>query len=147
MGLNLIDSFLNAFYLCIKLTLIIVVLMIVYEFYEKSPVYEYTQKIMKRPFSFMGVTPSSSITMFVGLVLGIAYGAGILIKNASKGDMSPRELVVTSLFLSVCHAVIEDTLLFVAVGANGFVILLTRIVFALVLVLIINKFYKDLDKK
>lgn len=147
MDLNLLNSVLNAFYLCVKLMLIIVTLMIFYEFYENSSVYEFTKKAMRKPFSLIGVTPGSSITMFVGLVLGIAYGAGILIKNASKGDMSPKELVITSLFLSVCHAVIEDTLLFVAVGANGFVILGTRLIFALFLVVFINKFYRSLTKK
>lgn len=142
MGIDFFSSFSNAFYLCLKLTIIIIVLMIVYEFYENSKLYEFTKKIMKKPFSAIGVAPASSITMVAGLVLGIVYGAGILIKNASNKEMSPKELVITSLFLSVCHAVIEDTLLFVAVGANGFVILATRIIFALLLILFINMFYK-----
>jgi len=140
MDLDIFLSVKNAFYLCLKLTIIIVSLMIVYEFYENSSLYTFSQKILSRPFAKLGIKSYASITMIVGLVLGIAYGAGVLIKNSMSGNMSKKEILLTSLFLSICHAVFEDTLLFVAVGGNGFVILGVRIVIGFLLLIILNRY-------
>ncbi|MBZ4672035.1 nucleoside recognition protein [Deferribacterales bacterium Es71-Z0220] len=141
MDITIFEPLKNALYLCVKLTGIIVMLMIVYEFYENSKLYKLSQDILNKPFSFIGIKSNASITMVVGLVLGIAYGAGILIKNAMSGNMSQKEIILTSIFLSVCHAVFEDTLLFVAVGANGFIIIGIRIVLAFIIILFLNKYF------
>ena len=81
--------------------------------------------------------------MVVGIILGIAYGAGILIKNAATGNMSKKEIILSCLFLSLCHAVFEDTLIFVAVGANGLIILGTRIILAVVVIYILKTIIKQ----
>jgi hypothetical protein len=78
--------------------------------------------------------------MVVGIVLGIAYGAGILLKNVQEKKMNSKDIALTSYFLAVCHAVFEDTLLFVAVGANGFIIIGVRILLAVILISILNKY-------
>jgi hypothetical protein len=140
MDLDIFLSIKNAFFLCLKLTIIIVSLMVVYEFYENSRLYTFSQKILSRPFAKIGIKSYASITMIVGIVLGIAYGAGVLIKNSMSGNMSKYEIVLTSLFLSICHAVFEDTLLFVAVGGNGFIILGVRIAFAFLLLIMLNMY-------
>lgn len=140
MDLDIFLSIKNAFFLCLKLTIIIVSLMVVYEFYENSRLYTFSQKILSRPFAKIGIKSYASITMIVGIVLGIAYGAGVLIKNSMSGNMSKNEIVLTSLFLSICHAVFEDTLLFVAVGGNGFIILGVRIAFAFLLLIMLNMY-------
>jgi hypothetical protein len=115
--------------------------MVIYEFYENSRLYKLSQKVLNKPFYKLGIDSNASITMVVGLVLGIAYGAGILIKNAISGNMTQKEIVLTSLFLSVCHAVFEDTLLFVAVGANGFIIIGMRIILAFLMIIVLNYYY------
>ncbi|MGA1863324.1 nucleoside recognition protein [Deferribacter thermophilus] len=142
MEFDLITSATNAFKLSLKLFLVIVFIMIAYEFFEDSKLYNKIQEILQRPLKKVGFTPNSTITMVVGLVLGIAYGAGVLIRNAMSGKMSSKDIFLSSLFLSVCHAVFEDTLLFVALGGNGFIILGTRIILALLVAVIISKFVK-----
>jgi len=42
-------------------------------------------------------------------------------------------------FLSVCHAVVEDTALFMAVGANGLIILLGRFIAAILITYLISR--------
>lgn len=140
MDIAILGPLKNALLLCLKLTLIIVTLMIIYEFYENSKLYKLSQSVLNKPFGFIGIKSNASITMIVGLVLGIAYGAGILIKNAISGNMTQKEIILTSIFLSVCHAVFEDTLLFVAVGANGIVIIGVRIILAFIIILLLNKY-------
>ncbi len=58
--------------------------------------------------------------------------------------MDQKSLILVSMFLACCHAVIEDTLLFVPVGANGWMLLGIRLVVAFVVTALISK-YVDFD--
>ena len=70
------------------------------------------------------------MSMTAGLFLGLVYGAGVIIKAGREGNLDKKDLFLIALFLSSCHAVVEDTILFVAVGGNFFWILGTRLVVA-----------------
>jgi len=140
MDLNITQSVVEACLLSLKIFVIITLLLIIYEFYENSRFYDWTKKILDRPMQTIGISPNASITMVVGIVLGIAYGAGILLKNVQERKMNSKDIALTSYFLAVCHAVFEDTLLFVAVGANGFIIISVRILLAVILISILNKY-------
>lgn len=140
MDLNITQSVIGACLLSLKIFVIITLLLIVYEFYENSRFYNWTKKIIDRPMQTIGISSNASITMVVGIVLGIAYGAGILLKNVQEKKMNSKDIALTSYFLAVCHAVFEDTLLFVAVGANGFIIIGVRILLAVILISILNKY-------
>ncbi|MCX8084498.1 MAG: nucleoside recognition protein [Calditerrivibrio sp.] len=144
MGIDIVSSLIAATMLSIKLFVVIVVLMILYEFYERSKLFELTQKYAKTPMEALGISTNASITMVVGFVLGITYGAGILIKNAMENKMSHKDTVLSAIFLSICHAVIEDTLIFVAVGANGFILFGIRFVLAITVIIMLQRFlYKS----
>lgn len=70
---------------------------------------------MMRAFRLPG---EAAIPIVVGLIFGIVYGAGVLIQSAKDGSLTPKELTVIGLFLSLNHAIIEDPLLFTLIGAN-----------------------------
>ncbi len=140
MEFNLTLSFVNAFKLSLKLIVVITSLLICYEFFENSKIYGKLEKAFEKPLSKIGFSSGASITMVVGIVLGIEYGAGILIKNATSSKMSYKEVLLSSLFLATCHAVFEDTLIFVAIGGNGFIMLGVRMLLAVVIISIIAKF-------
>lgn len=142
MALAIAPAVEGAFYLSAKITAIIIFLTIVFEVYEHSKLYNKTKQIISRPLNKIGISENASISMIVGLLLGIVYGSGVLIKNSIEGNMSRRDIIFTVIFLSICHAAIEDTLIFVAVGANGFIMLGTRILLALTIVAILNKLWK-----
>ncbi len=138
MEFNFLISLKNASILSLKMVFIITIVMILYEIFEHSFLYKKTEEFFNKPLKHIGFTTNSSITMVVGIILGIAYGAGILIKNAVSGKMSKKEIILSCLFLSLCHAVFEDTLIFVAVGANGFIILGTRILLAITVIYLLK---------
>jgi hypothetical protein len=75
----------------------------------------------------------------VGLIFGLAYGSGVIIQSAKEGEMDTRSLTLVSIFLACCHAVVEDTLLFVAVGANGWLLLGLRTAAAFVVTMVISR--------
>ena len=69
---------------------------------------------------------SKGFTLASGLILGITYGAGVLISEAQSGEMTRREIFLIGTFLLICHAIIEDTLLFVMLGADALVTVVVR---------------------
>ena len=89
---------------------------------------------------------SKSFSIAVGVVLGITYGAGILIKEASSSSLSKRDIFYIATFLMICHAIIEDTLLFVIFNANLYVIVFARVLSAIIFAYLLLKIYDARDK-
>jgi len=124
-------ALLGALKLALKLTLIVVPLVMLFELLRYLPVFRragrYSQPLMRG----IGLSPAATVPLFTGIFLGIAYGAGIIIRVAAENSLGKRELFLLGLFLATCHAVIEDTLIFVAIGGNGVVMLGLRLLLAL----------------
>lgn len=64
-------------------------------------------------------------SLTVGLLMGITYGAGIVIHESNKLTAGQRNLVAR--ILLVCHGLVEETLIFVMLGADWALILLSRL--------------------
>jgi hypothetical protein len=119
----------DAAYLTLKLLLIILPLTISYEFLKKKQ-----QKMTGgKPFSFAGISGNGLIPLITGIIIGLTYGAGVIIYSIRSSNIQKKEAFLILLFLSVCHAVIEDTLIFVLIGANGFILIGARFFLAIVL--------------
>jgi len=85
---------------------------------------------------------NSGFSILVGVTLGITYGAGILISEYEKGILQKKEVLFIGTYLMICHAIIEDTLLFVIFGANLWLIVSLRLLFATLVATLIVKYYK-----
>lgn len=122
-----------------NIAIIVFPLMIAMEIAKDLKLLDKISDFCKPLTKWLGVSKESAFPLAIGLVIGLAYGAGIIIQNAKEGNLDKRSLILVSIFLVCCHAVIEDTLIFVAVGANGFLLLTMRLVTALILTIIISK--------
>jgi hypothetical protein len=88
-----------------------------------------------RPFTRInGLKNKSAFMWMAGLVFGLAYGAGVLIAEARAGHMDHDSLARLNLSLGISHSLIEDSLLFVAIGASLFWVVVPRVVAAAVAV-------------
>jgi len=85
---------------------------------------------------------SKGFTLASGLILGITYGAGVLISEAQSGEMTRREIFLIGTFLLICHAIIEDTLLFVMLGADALVTVAVRTLAAILVTWVAWVVYK-----
>lgn len=121
------------------IALIVVPLMIVMEIAKDLNFLDKIAGFCKPLTDLLGVSKESALPLAIGIVFGLAYGAGIIIQSAKEGDLDKRSLLLISIFLVCCHAVIEDTFVFVAIGANGYLLLSIRLIAALVLTFIISK--------
>ncbi len=130
--------------LSLKLILIIVPLMVIYEFLENSRIFKQLLDFLYLFIKPFGFSKKASVSMFTGIILGITYGSGILIAQSEKKELRNMDILLTATFLSMCHAVIEDTLVFVAIGGNGLYMLVVRLIIASFITYV---FYKYLRKR
>ena len=63
---------------------------------------------------------------------GISYGAGLLIREARSGAISPRQIFLSCVFMGFAHSVFEDTIVMISLGADIYSVLVGRLVFAVV---------------
>ncbi len=90
----------------------------------------------------LGLPARGAVTMASGLLFGLAFGAGVILEQARQERFTRRELTLMVLFLSACHAIVEDTLIFVPLGINVFYLLLARLALAVALTVLIATLWK-----
>lgn len=93
---------------------------------------EWIKRLIAPIFRYAGLRSEASELVAIGLLLGVAFGGGLMIKEAKAGHLSPRQIFLSCVFMGFAHGAIEDTLLVVAMGADLTSVLLGRIVFAIV---------------
>jgi hypothetical protein len=120
--------------LTLKLLVIILPLTISYEYLKHRQ-----KDIGERHFSFLGISHNGLIPLVTGIIIGLTYGAGVIIHSIRTSNISKREAFLILLFLSVCHAIIEDTLIFVVIGANIFVLVAFRFALAIALTWMVKR--------
>lgn len=86
----------------------------------------------------LGMNENTSTTMAAGLLFGLAYGAGVMIQAVNEDGVSKKDITLAFIFLMACHAVVEDTLIFVPLGIPIWPLFLIRIGVAIVLTLIVG---------
>jgi len=93
------------------------------------------------PFArLFNISEKGTLPLLVGIAFGLVYGSGIIIDAGQSGDLEPHDMKVVGTFLSLCHAVLEDTMIFVAIGASGPIILGTRVALAVVITVVLGHF-------
>ncbi len=127
--------------LIVEMTIIIFIVMLIIEilktFHILNKINNFTFKFTK----YLGISPSANFPLLVGILIGISYGAGAIIASYKNKDMSRKDVLLVSVFLSICHALIEDTMLFVKIGANIFVIVFVRLITAIITTIIVKNTY------
>jgi hypothetical protein len=117
----LLSSLENSMILTAKIIVLITMIIFVMDWIKSTRfIQEYAKKV------------NTSFSIIVGQLLGITYGAGILIHEASDGHLSRNDTFFVATFLMISHAIIEDTLLFVIFGANYWLIIGVRLTFAII---------------
>lgn len=87
--------------------------------------------ILSPVLKLLGITKAASNITIIGLTLGMTFGAGLLIAEVKKGEISKKDVLLAVVFLSLAHSLIEDTLLILLLGADAGAILWMRLLFAI----------------
>jgi hypothetical protein len=82
----------------------------------------------------MGLSNESSFLWFVAQTLGLAYGSAVMIEEVENNEISHNSANLLNYHIAVNHSLLEDTLLFVAIGVPAGWIITPRFLFAISIV-------------
>ncbi len=128
----------------LDLAIIIFPLMLGIEILKDLKVMDRLSNLMSPLSSFLRIHKDSSLPLVIGVVLGLFFGAGVLVNSVDEGNLDKRSLVVVAVFLALCHAVIEDTVIFAPIGANLLIVLFVRIVAAFAISFVASRLIKEI---
>lgn len=127
----LLHSLGNGLLLAAKIVLLISAIIVVMELLKST-------RMLRSRLARVG----TSFSIIAGQLLGITYGAGILLHEAGKGTLSRRDLLFIGTFLMICHSIVEDVLLFVLFGASYWIIIAVRLTAALLISFLLLRLFR-----
>ncbi|WP_019243015.1 MULTISPECIES: nucleoside recognition domain-containing protein [Bacillus] len=93
----------------------------------------------------LGMSENTSFTLLSGLVFGLAYGAGVMIQAVREDGVSRKDATLAIIFLVACHAVVEDTIIFIPLGIPVIYLLLIRLIVAILLTMLVAYAWRRAD--
>jgi len=85
----------------------------------------------------LGISKAAAPVTIIGMTMGMTYGGGLIIQEAKSGRLAKRDIFFSLALMGLCHSLIEDTLLMVALGAHTSGVLWARMAFALAVVFLL----------
>ena len=120
----------TSFRLMVMIFVIISLLMVSYRLLEEYNLINRLSKSIEPILKFFGLPKSTAFLWLIGYIVGLAYGGALMIDQMNEGKVTKAEGSLLNYHLAVSHSVIEDNLLFVALGVSIWWILATRLIVA-----------------
>lgn len=114
----------------LKIFFINIVINIVFKFLIKFHVIDKLSSLLKYIMFLFGLAKESAPYWLVANVIGLIYGAGILI-TANENNLLEKE-EIGRLNISICsmHSIIQETANFLALGVNILILIIPRFITA-----------------
>lgn len=134
LGIVLIAWLQSSGVLIVTIVLIVTALMILQRALEEFKLIELISRPLRPLMQLFGLPDSSPFLWIVGNVVGLTYGGAVMIDMVDEGKLTLKESNTVNYHLSISHSLLEDTLLFAALGINWLIIIGTRVLFAMMVV-------------
>lgn len=126
--------------LAAKILVILLALMLLTEWMRARDIYHRIAAPLRPVLAFMGLSGSVAFLWVTAMVLGLAYGSGLLMEEAREpGRYRPEELRALNISIGLCHSVLEDTALLASVGASLIWITIPRFIAAAIVVRLVRR--------
>lgn len=129
-----------------QLALVVIPIMVAVQIMKELNWLNWFSKLMAPFTRALGMNQNTSTTLAAGLIFGLAYGAGVMMQAVKEDGVQKKDLYLAFIFLVACHAVIEDTLLFVPLGIPILPLFIIRVVVAIILTILVAFVWKRLEK-
>ena len=131
----------STLWLIIKAVLIIIGLNFLQKVMDEFSITLWLSKIMSPILKLFGLPAQASFMWLIANIIGLACGSAILIEQAEEGKISKQEANLLNHHIAISHSLLEDTLLFVAIGVAAGWIIFPRLFLAFVTVWIYRLFF------
>ena len=129
------------------IVLIIFSLIVVMKILNITGAIKFITKLFKPILGLMGIGSEVITITIIGLTLGIAYGGALIIKETKEKKINIKDVFYALTLMGLCHSMIEDTLLMIAIGGDISGVLFARIIFAFITTYLIVRFTKNLSSE
>jgi len=126
-------------WLMLKIAVIILALLTVMKLLEVFGITAAMNRWLEPLLRLLGMTPAAAPLAVIGMTLGITYGGGLIIRQAQSGRLGKRDIFYSLVLMSLCHSIVEDTMLMMALGAHVSGVLAGRLVFSLLATFVLVK--------
>jgi hypothetical protein len=126
--------FYSSMKLVATIALIVTALMIMHYVLEEFRMMQGVSKALRPIMRIFGLPEDTAFLWLVGNIVGLAYGSAIMLEQVNEGKLSRHDGNLLNYHLAISHSLLEDTLIFAAIGVPILWIVGTRLCFAAVAV-------------
>ncbi|SFF68605.1 Nucleoside recognition [Halobacillus alkaliphilus] len=137
----------TAFMGILQLAFIVIPLMVFMQYLREKGWLDRFSEWVAPATRFLGMERNTSMTLAAGLTIGLAYGAGLMIQAVEEDGVSKKDMYLALIFLVSCHAVVEDTLIFIPLGIPIWPLLAIRLVTAILLTASVGFIWNKLQQE
>ncbi len=121
---------------------VLIPIMIIIEIFKDTKLIDKLSDAIKPISKFFTISEKSGVSLLFGIVFGLTIGAGAVIQSVKDYNIDKRSVLLITMFLSMCHAVIEDSMLFGAAGANVIALISARVISAVFITFVLSRLVK-----
>ena len=132
------EIFTSSLYIALLLAAIIIPLMVGLALLRDARLLDRAAGLLKPLMKRLNLSNRAAFPLLAGFFLGIVIGSGVIIAFAREGSLTKRDLMLVLVFLGICHSIIEDTVVFVALGANWWVLISARFLLAALVAFLVS---------
>jgi len=137
---HLIEWVKNQITVIILIGLLIFIILVVMRLLDVLGILRLLERILEPLLKLLGMSGKAAPITVVGMVLGITYGGSLIIKESLSGKLAKKDIFFSMALMGLSHALIEDTLLMMAVGGKLAGILWGRLLFSLIVIFLLVRF-------
>jgi len=127
--------------------LIITFLLLVMKILKSLGIINILCRWMEPMLTALGMSKDAAPLTMIGMTLGIAFGGGLIIREAQSGRLSKADVFYSLALMGLSHSLIEDTLLMVTIGGHLSGIFWARIIFTLVVMFLLVRFLSRMKEE
>lgn len=128
------EWFVSTLWLIVKMTVLIFSLSIMQRLLSEFGVIKWISKFLRPFMAIFGLPAKTSFLWIVANILGLAYGAAVMMEETDSGKISREDADLLNHHIAISHSNLEDLLLLSSIGGIFLWLLLPRLLMSMILV-------------
>jgi len=124
----------SSLHIALLIVVIVFALNVLYNLLDAYRLISKLSKGIEPLLRFFGLPASTAFLWLIGYIVGLTYGGALMMDQMKEGKVTRTDASLLNYHLAVSHSVLEDNLLFVALGVSIWWILGVRLTIAWVVV-------------
>jgi hypothetical protein len=122
--------FYNSLFLIAQILILVTLLLFLQKILDEFGFIDKLAVLLRPALRVMGLPDSVAFLWIVANTLGLAYGSAIMIEQSESGKLNREDADILNHHIGISHSLLEDTLLFVAIGVPALWIIFPRVILA-----------------